>query len=107
MDCSLEGEVHLPADFADRLVAHVRRRRRRERRVRIVALVAALVAASTAFLGFLHPEEARDPGETRLIAARTGVPKEHVASGWMFLGAFRECFECFRKNKPNKRKEEN
>ena len=105
MDCLLEGERHLPSDFADRLVAHVLRRRRRERRVKIIALIAALVAASTAFLGFLHPEAAQGPGETRLVAARTGMPKEQV-SGWMILGAFRECFECFKKNKPNKRKEE-
>ena len=107
MDCSLENERHLPADFADRLVAHVRRRRRRERRLALFVVLALLVAASTALMGFLAaPAEMKDPGETRLIAARSGLPKEQV-SGWMILGVFRECFECFRKNKPNKRKEEN
>lgn len=107
MDCSLENERHLPADFADRLIAHVRRRRRLRRRVTLVAVLAALIAASTALMGFLAaPSDVKEPGEARLIAARSGLPKEQV-SGWMVLGVFRECFECFRKNKPNKRKEEN
>lgn len=108
MDCCPElTERHLPADFADRLVAHVRRRRRMRRRVTLVAVLAALIAASTALMGLLAaPADLKDPGEARLIAARSGLPKEQV-SGWMVLGVFRECLECFRKNKPSKRKEEN
>ena len=67
-------------------------------------ILALLIAASSALMGFLAaPSDVKDPGEARLIAARTDLPKEQV-SGWMILGVFRE---CFRKNKPNKRKEEN
>ena len=107
MDCSFERERHLPADFADRLIARVQQRRRRERRVTLLVILALLIAASSALMGFLAaPSDVKDPGEARLIAARTDLPKEQV-SGWMILGVFRECFECFRKNKPNKRKEEN
>ena len=107
MDYSIENERHLPADFADRLIAHVHRRQRRERRLTLLVILAALIVASSALMGFLAaPDGAKDPGEARLIAARTEKPHEQI-SGWMILGVFRECFECFKKNKPNKRKEEN
>jgi hypothetical protein len=107
MDYSIENERHLPADFADRLIAHVHRRQRRERRLTLLVILAALIVASSALMGFLAtPAGVQAPGEARLIAARTEKPHEQI-SGWMILGVFRECFECFKKNKPNKRKEEN
>ena len=106
MDYSIENERHLPADFADRLIAHVHRRQRRERRLTLLVILAALIVASSALMGFLAtPAGVQDPGEARLVAARTEKPQEQI-SGWMILGVFRECFECFKKNKPNKRKEE-
>ena len=106
MDYSLENERHLPADFADRLIRHVHRRQRRERGIAVCVILAALIVASSALMGFLAtPSDVQDPGEARLVAARTEKPQEQI-SGWMILGVFRECFECFKKNKPNKRKEE-
>ena len=104
MNYLIETEHHLPSDFADRLVAHVRRRRRRALRLRILVVLAILIAASTALMGFLAvPPEVKEPGEARLIASRTDLPKEEV-TGWMLLGVFRECVEFFRK--PSKKKEE-
>lgn len=101
MDCCLEIPRHLPADFADRLIARIRTRRR-VRRAKVLALVALLVVGVVASAGFFEPEQAKGTVEARLVAADAANRTEKV-TGWMLLGVFRE---CFRRMKASKRKED-
>ena len=99
--CPEESERRLPADFSDRLVAHVRARRRRARRAKALAALALAVVCSLVSVGFLKPNRPKGHVETCLVAVPEGGFDEKV-SGWMLLGFFRE---CFRRTKEAKRKE--
>lgn len=100
--CPENNEKHLPADFADRLVASIRARRRRIRRAKVLAAIAFVVVSSVVCVGFFAPTEVIGRMETSLIAAHPTSRQEQV-SGWMLLGVFRE---CFKRMKTTKKKEE-
>jgi hypothetical protein len=99
---SCVSQRNLPDGFTARLTRSVVRSRRMFYR-RVVILAILLATLLTGIVGFWPTSVKRPPCEATLIAAREPEDGEEV-SGWMLLGAFRE---CFKRNKSNKRKEEN
>ena len=92
----------LPDDFAEKMVARIRRSRRAALRVRVVAASLAVIAVCLTIMGFMVEVPEDKPGEAALVAAHEGRVKEKV-SGWMLIGFFKE---CFKRGRTNKRKEE-
>lgn len=91
----------LPEDFTERLIGEIRRARRAFRRKMAAAFLLSLLVGA-AVVGFMGAAEPKRPVQTALIAAAGDDSGEEV-SGWVLLGALRECFKRARNNK---RKEE-
>lgn len=102
MDFKDLPEKHLPEDFAERLVASVRRRRR-SRRLGVVSAAVAVALVAAGIVGAFGAVKTRMPEETSLVAGRTSTTNDTHVSALMLLGFFRECFKCC---KSNKKKEE-
>jgi len=102
MDFENLPERHLPEDFAERLVASVRRRRR-SRRLGVVSAAIAVALVAAGIVGAFGAAKTRMPHETSLVAGRTSTTNDTHVSAFMLLGLFRECLKCC---KSNKKKEE-
>lgn len=91
---------HPSTDLADRLRCSIHQSQRAFR-LRLAALAVLVVTAAMLMVGLVNRDEACTEKEAVLIAA-DGHSDGEKASGWMFLGLFRDIFK-----KNNKRKEEN
>ena len=96
-------ETALPPDFANRLIARIRRRKR-VLRLQIVCLSAAIAVIVALVVDFRINHSQCPASETEIISASTTAGDARQATNLLFFGFFRE---YFRRLKSNRKKEEN